>query len=38
MKSKKSSGKGKRSDKRSAKDLPPGKTRDVKGGVGDSQF
>jgi len=32
MKSKKSGGKGKASDKRSVKDLTPGKVRDVKGG------
>ena len=33
MKSKKSGGKGKPSDKRSVKNLPPSKTKDVKGGV-----
>ena len=33
MKSKKSGGKGKSPDKRSAKDLSPGKTRDAKGGA-----
>jgi len=33
MKSKKSSGKGKPSDKRSVRDLPASKTKDVKGGA-----
>ncbi len=32
MKSKKSSGKGKPAGKRGVKDLPPGKTQNVKGG------